>query len=100
MRKTDFEFKYLGSCPVCGSSFQGRQTEILNRREGLSQVYAQCSECKSSIVIFVLRNAIGFITTIGMLTDMTKKDILRFGKMEPLTSDDVLELHQMLEEEN
>ena len=99
MRKTDFEFKYLGCCPVCASPFQGRQTEILNRKEGLSQVYAQCGDCKSSIVIFVLRNAIGFVTTIGMLTDMTKKDILRFGKMEPLTSDDVLELHQILEGE-
>jgi hypothetical protein len=45
----------------------------------------------------VLKNTAGFVTTIGMLTDMKKEDILKFRTMNPITSDDVLELHRILE---
>ncbi|MDX1608226.1 MAG: hypothetical protein R3251_03385 [Candidatus Spechtbacterales bacterium] len=39
----------------------------------------------------------GFITTIGMLTDMTKGDIEKFKDKKPISADDVLELHKSLE---
>lgn len=60
-------------------------------------MYAECSTCKSSVIIFVLKNSAGFVTTIGMLTDMKKGDILKFRTMKAITSDDVLELHRILE---
>lgn len=99
MRKTDFEFKYLGSCPVCACQFQARGTKILSRKPGISQIYAQCTSCKSSIVVFVLKNSMGLITTIGMLTDMNKDDIVHFSNMRAITSDEVLELHEMFGED-
>ncbi|MEX2008281.1 MAG: hypothetical protein WD850_02255 [Candidatus Spechtbacterales bacterium] len=99
MKKTEFEHKYLGSCSVCGVKFQGRNTEVLSRKPDISHIYAQCARCKSSTVVFILRNTSGFVTTIGMLTDMKKKDILRFRKMNPITGDDVLDLHRILEKQ-
>ena len=98
MRKTDFEFKYIGNCSVCGMPFQARNAHILTRKPELSHVYTQCSECKSSAIVFVLKSATGFVTTVGMLTDMSKEDIDKFKKMKPITADDVLELHKALEE--
>ena len=98
MRKTDYEFKYLGNCSVCGEAFKPRNAHLLSRDPELSHVYTQCSECKSSSITFVLKSTMGFITTIGMLTDMTKSDIERFKGKKPISADDVLELHKSLEE--
>lgn len=97
MRKTDYEFKYVGSCSVCSTAFEARNAHILVRKPDMSHVYAQCFKCKSSAIVYVLKSGTGFITTIGMLTDMTKEDIEKFKKMKPISADDVLELHRALE---
>ncbi|MEX2145190.1 MAG: hypothetical protein WD712_02325 [Candidatus Spechtbacterales bacterium] len=97
MRKSDFEFKYLGSCPSCEAGFGSRDASVINKKSDLSQIYAQCPNCKSSVSVFVFRSNIGFITTVGILTDMQKEDILRLKKAKPITADDVLELHKFLE---
>lgn len=98
MRKTDFEAKYLGSCSVCEISFQPRSANLISRKDEVTQIYAQCSNCKSSVIIFVLKSAMGFVTTVGMLTDMTKRDLEKFSKTNPITADDILELHKSLED--
>lgn len=98
MRKTDYEFKYLGSCPVCGEAFTARNASVISRKEDLTNVYAQCRECKSSVCLYVIKSVMGFVTTIGTLTDMTKKDLVRYEKLSPISADDVLELHKILEE--
>lgn len=39
----------------------------------------------------------GFVTTVGTLTDMTKKDLMRYDNLQPISADDILELHKILE---
>lgn len=97
MRKTDFEYQYIGSCSLCGTTFAPRSSHVLERAEEVSEVYAECGKCKASALVYVLKNDGNFVTTIGMLTDMKKDDILRFRKMQPITEDEVLRLHQILE---
>lgn len=97
MKKTDFEYKYIGSCSLCGTAFKPRFSRVLERSDEVSEVYTECARCKSSALVYVLKNDGSFVTTIGMLTDMKKDDILRFRKMQPITEDEVLQLHRMLE---
>ncbi|OGZ61938.1 MAG: hypothetical protein A2932_01865 [Candidatus Spechtbacteria bacterium RIFCSPLOWO2_01_FULL_46_10] len=97
MKKTDYEFKYVGSCPVCSARYAPRNLAHVGKKANMSQVHARCFSCKSSTMIFVVRNASGFVTTIGMLTDMSLKDAKRFRTMQPITSDDLIELHKTLE---
>ncbi|MDX1535658.1 MAG: hypothetical protein R3346_02790 [Candidatus Spechtbacterales bacterium] len=98
MRKTDQEFKYLGSCPVCGEAFKARGASVISKKNDISNVYAQCSDCKSSVSIYVIKSVMGFVTTIGTLTDMTKKDLMRYDELKPISADDILEIHKILEE--
>lgn len=97
MKKTDFEYKYIGNCSLCSAAFTPRLSHVLERSEEFSEVYTECARCKSSALVYVLKNDGNFVTTIGMLTDMKKDDILRFRKMQPITEDEVLQLHRMLE---
>lgn len=97
MHKRDIEFKYLGSCPVCSSKFEPRMATVVSRQLNAVNIYAQCIRCKSSISVLVKKNAMGFVTTVGMLTDMTKKDIERIKTLKPISVDDVIEIHKILE---
>ena|SRR3989338_3051595 len=97
MRKSDSEFKYLGSCPMCNSKFEPRMSTIINRHFNATHIYAQCTKCKSSVSVFVKKNIVGFVTTVGMLTDMTKEDIYKLKTIKPLSADDIIEFHQTLE---
>jgi len=97
MRKSDFEFKYLGSCPSCETGFGSRNASVIKKKPDMSHIYAQCPNCKSSVSVFVFRSRIGFVTTVGILTDMQKEDILRLKRVRPISADDVLELHKILE---
>ncbi len=98
MRKNDFEFKYIGNCPVCSSQFEPGKASIIEKKDHMSHVYAECSKCTSSVSCFVLENKMGTVTTIGMLTDMTKEDIMRFKMREPITANEVKKIHQIIEQ--
>lgn len=96
MRKIEYEFKFVGSCPVCAAHYQARNITLVSRKANLSHIHAQCASCKSSAMMFVVRNAAGFVTTIGMSTDMNIDDMRKFRSAAPITSDDVIELHKLL----
>lgn len=63
-------------------------------------VHAECRQCKSSTVLMVLSGLMGMVTTIGMLTDMSRDDIERFWNAGEITSDDVLYVHRALEQDS
>lgn len=88
MKKTDFEFKYVGRCIVCGSEFLSRNVFLLERLKDISEVYAECSKCKSSVFIHIVTNK-DTVNVVPILTDMSKEDIKKFRNMEPITEQEV-----------
>ena len=88
MKKTDFEFQYLGNCILCNTAFQPRSSLLLDAMEHLSEVYAQCTQCKSSFFIYLIKNKKA-ISVIAVLTDMSKNDTNRLKEMSPITEAEV-----------
>ena len=87
----------LGSCPICDRSFEEEQATMMEEKDQSMLLHLQCPDCKSCVVVAVLHTSMGMVTTLGMMTDLTKKDIEKFkDKSQKLTVDDVLELHQFL----
>ena len=41
----------------------------------MQTLYVECRKCGSSVVLGVMKNMPGIVTTVGMLTDMKKDDI-------------------------
>ncbi len=96
-RKKGIDSRFLGSCPICSEKFNASRALLLDRLEDMQTLYIQCRHCFSSVVIGVSKNIPGVVTTVGMLTDMTSGDISRLGRLQPLSADDVLEMHKYLE---
>lgn len=89
MRKKDFEFQYIDNCEVCGdTAFQPRSVLLLQRTKDLSQMYAQCSKCKSSFFVYLIRNR-NKAVYVPILTDLSKSDVSRFQDMARITEAEV-----------
>ena len=89
--------KFLGNCPVCSAKFSSSKSSQIGEFEGVRTLYVECKKCSSSVVLGIVKNMPGVITTVGMLTDMKREDIERLDHMRPITADDVLEMHKYLE---
>ena len=88
MKKTDFEFQYISNCVVCNTAFQPRSALLLGRFNDLSEVYAQCTKCKSSFFIYLIKSKKA-INVVPVITDMSKKDIPHLRDMSPITKAEV-----------
>ena len=51
--------------------------------------HVNCKFCNTSAVIALVTN-LGFITTIGITTDLDKEDIEKFSAMDPIAADEVI----------
>jgi len=85
---------------MCGMGYESHGVEILQKSEQITIVHAECAKCQSAAILTVLSGALGVVTTIGMLTDMSKEDVDRFWNAHEITSDDVLKMHMLLERTN
>lgn len=89
MKKTEFEFKYIGNCVICNTAFQPRSILLLGRFDDLSEMYTQCNKCKSSFFVYLVR-AKNKINVLPIITDMSKRDITRrLREMAPITETEV-----------
>ena len=91
------DYKFLGNCPICDSKFSHSHTSQIDKDENMQTLYVECGKCGSSVVLGIIKNIPGVVTTVGMLTDMKREDIDRMKKLSPITYDDVIEVHKYLE---
>ena len=96
-KKPGPDYKFLGNCPICNKKFSSSDASCIEGEEDMRVLYVECKKCASSVVLGVVKNVPGLVTTVGMLTDMNKEDIERMRNLSPLTADDVLEMHAYLE---
>lgn len=95
--KANKEAHVLGHCPVCRTKVKAGDTALIKKSKRSSTLYAECAKCGSSQILTIFRNAMGVITTVGMLTDLKKQDAERFHGLAPVTSNDIIEVHEWFE---
>jgi hypothetical protein len=92
---------YVLRCPVCGYKYNLERTKIIDTKQEEEQanlfVHSDCGQCKSSVVFNISINGPD-VFSIGMITDLTSGDTRKFSKVEPLSANDVLDLHSFLKE--
>lgn len=105
----DIDAQYLGSCPVCSAAYTQEHAAIVQHTDsdtssspnasqgGHITFHVDCAQCASSVLVAIRSSNEGLVTTIGMPTDLTKKDVSRLRNASYITSDEVLDLHTYLE---
>ena len=91
----DSQQKLLAYCPVCRTKYDFFQAKIIEEREESYLVFIQCKKCRSGIVALLLNNMYG-ISSIGLVTDLSYEDAVKFIKDRNCDYDDVIEIHKLL----
>lgn len=74
-------------CPYCHSHYQRDNITILGCIDNTCMVYLECKVCGNNVLSYVT-----------IIEDSSSKPATRFHLKEPITSDDLINLHQFLKD--
>ncbi|NUM25272.1 MAG: hypothetical protein HUU49_01445 [Candidatus Buchananbacteria bacterium] len=82
-------------CPVCQMRYDPLEARILDEAENSHLVHVKCHHCQSAVLAVLLTNQLG-ISSIGLVTDLSSDDVMKFKSVLPVSVDDVIEAHEFL----
>lgn len=88
--------RLISYCPVCDTSYNPMEARVIEDRGDQHLMHIRCKKCAHSILALVLTSGMG-VSSMGLLTDLTHEDVLKFRDAPPLVLDDVIGFHEYLE---
>ncbi len=85
----------LTACPLCQAEYKPAQARILGEGRDRHFLHIQCGQCGNSILV-LLSSGAGGMYSVGMVTDLTGDDALRFKDSFVISADDVIGIHEIL----
>lgn len=89
------DLKWVSTCPLCGKEYAPEEARIVSEKEGAFLVHTNCKRCGSSVVATLVANQLG-ISSVGLITDLTYEDVVKFKDGENISTDDLLSLYEIL----
>jgi hypothetical protein len=83
-------------CPVCNTPYDLQKLRIIGERDQQLLSYIDCGQCSTALLSIMTMNPNG-MTAHGLVTDLTLDEVIDWDRVKPVSTDDVLELHQGLE---
>ena len=71
------------------------EARVIDERGETHLMHIRCKKCAHSILALVLTSGIG-VSSMGLLTDLTFDDVVKFRQAAPVTTDDVIAFHEIL----
>lgn len=87
--------KLVSFCPVCETRYNPMEARMLGQDGDTHFLHVQCRKCQNSILAMVLINEVG-ASSVGLLTDLSYEDVLRFRARKSVTVNDVIDVHKQL----
>lgn len=88
----------LTQCPLCDTSYTGAKAVVIAGERDGQIVHITCASCKCAIIAVILTTPVG-MSSLGMLTDLSEKDAFKFQDAQAISSDEILEFHSVLQNE-
>ena len=92
----DEGIKLISYCPLCESSYSPQSAQVLGEKDDSHLLHIQCGQCSNAIIALVLISTAG-ISSVGLVTDLCFNEVDRFKGSEAVTTDDVIEMHDILQ---
>jgi hypothetical protein len=84
--------KQIASCPACQTSFEFLTTQVVETYSEAQLVHITCSKCRHALLA-VIASLPDSTQTVGLVTDLTYEDVLRFSQAESISIKDVMDVH-------
>lgn len=89
------KIKWVSVCPFCNTKFHIKQAKIIAEKKDSFLIHVYCQKCKCSVLASLIANLMG-ISSIGLVTDLTFEDVIKFKQAKNINSDDLLLAYQSL----
>jgi len=89
--------KLISSCPICQSKQDKMEVNILDRNEMSRLLHLRCQNCRAAVLALLVISPAG-LNSIGMITDLSAGEVLRFKECEAIEADEVLSFHIFIQE--
>lgn len=90
--------KLISYCPLCETSYNPQEARVLGEKDDSHLLHIQCGNCSNAIIALVLISSVG-VSSVGLVTDLSYDDVLRFKNAGAISTDDVIEVHNALQNE-
>ena len=87
----------FGLCPVCRVELKEKNAHIFDKKNAVTRYCVKCARCSSSVLVSVSSMDSNVSATLGILTDAQKSDFSLIRDSAQISTDDVLEIHKLLE---
>ena len=89
----------MKECPLCAHKYNADKVVVLKNNEGNQLVHVTCSECQSAILHMIMTTQFG-ASAMGMMTDLSAKEIMDLEKRPGINEDELLEFHKYIQQPN
>lgn len=91
----EYALKLIKACPVCGQKFTEKEMNLVEKEGEQTLIYFSCNKCSSSLLANISEMPMGLIGS-AVITDLELNEVQKFKNAEPISADDVLEVHKGL----
>lgn len=88
--------KFINRCPICSSVYDSKEAKLFAKNDTATLVHLTCSNCVSYFVAMILVVGQG-VSTVGMVTDLSFKDVNRLFRKDPITMDEIIDGHELIQ---
>lgn len=86
--------KLISFCPLCQAKQEAMEVKILETTEMARLLHLRCQRCQAAILALVMLSPSG-LNSVGMITDLSAEEVLKFKETDGLEADDVLSFHEL-----
>ncbi|USN53163.1 MAG: hypothetical protein H6760_03235 [Candidatus Nomurabacteria bacterium] len=87
----------LSHCPLCQAFYQPSTSRILVTSEDAHLIHLECTRCGSSVLAIIVASMVG-VSSVGLLTDLTAEDVMKFRLGKEIDANDVLDVHEWVQD--
>ncbi|MBU1118438.1 hypothetical protein KKH43_00980 [Patescibacteria group bacterium] len=91
--------RFASACPMCGTEYAPEEARVVSEKEGAFLIHTNCKKCRCSVVATLVANQMG-VSSVGLITDLTYEDVIKFKDGSDITADDILRVYTVLSEDN
>ncbi|MDZ7798518.1 MAG: hypothetical protein U5L76_02775 [Patescibacteria group bacterium] len=84
--------KVVFNCPICGQSYDATSMKLIEESEEAHLLHIVCQNCGTQILALVMINS-PKISSHGMITDLTSREVKKFKDSKKVKVDDVIDLN-------
>ena len=88
--------RIVSYCPLCEAEFNPMEARVLGEEGETHLVHVRCRSCLNAILALVLITKAG-VSSVGLVTDLSYEDVIRFKTGAKVSVDDILEVHKLME---